>query len=342
MKRTSSYAGDRTFAFEKARYILDGTEKSDEARRKTAERVERTHKTITPERKERQENTMNEKTLAAKHLGEVAKKVDDLKQELYTKLSNAVKNNESVEKALQENKAELDELKVLSVKLSDLSKTISKHSSYAYNDLIMDLAKNVDPNFCAYADLSKNINAVVFTKCVRTMSLETKKTLQSRLEKAGLFAYKRGLNPLMRTALKYFPDYIHLMNVDDACVALALDPSKFKNLSTENKSIMFNSTTYLKRVLTKNNDLLLYLPYDYLDQLAKKDPSYVGRLIANDPNVLNNFYPAFFADHYRDMKYIFADVNKSKFKEVLKDWVWKFPELGTYFNINTNEETFNV
>ena len=321
--------------------ISQHTDRLDREKREREERIKNTIANMSEERKERQTTFKENRQNATKRIDELERLMPNLKQNLYTKLLNSAKNK-GVETAIKENQKEIEEFKSLADELLDLKKSLGKEASYEYNNLLSSLAVDVDPNFLLYIDFTNYFKANVLAKCVKGVTPENKVILQTKLEDAGLFDFKGEPNSLIRASLKYFPDYIHLMNVDDACIALIIDPSKFKRLSAENKSIMFNNTAYMKRILTKNDELFLYLPYDYLDVLVDKDPGFVGRLIAKNPSVLSNFYPGFFADHYKEIKYMFSDLNKTKLKEVFKDWVWKFPELGEYFGIQTDNATLGV
>lgn len=321
--------------------ISQHTAELDREKRKRQERINNTIANMSEERKERQTTFKENRQNATKRIDELERLIPNLKQSLFTKLLNSAKIK-GVETAVVENKKELDEFKALADELLALKKSLGKTPSYEYNNLLLSLSENVDPNFLLYIDFNKYFKSGVLAKCIKGLTPTNKVALQTKLEDAGLFDFKGEPNSLIRASLKYFPDYIHLMNVDDACIALIIDPSKFKRLSAENKSIMFNNVTYIKRVLTKNDELFLYLPYDYLDVLVDKDPGFVGRLIAKNPSVLSNFYPGFFADHYKEIKYMFSDLNKTKLKEVFKDWVWKFPELGEYFGIQTDSATLGV
>ena len=306
----------------------------EEKRGASLANAKETIKNTSEKRKYRQEQFNISKESALKRIAELETLVQKLHADLKLKLSTLSKEL-TVEQAVKAVKQEFDEFKKLSNELYDLKTLLGKSSNFEYNILLINLASDVNSEFLFYVDYTKSLIPGISSSSISALSNEKKKKLQQIIEESGLFSGK--LNKTILNIMKHFPDHINkLTDINDVCYSLIIDPSIFENVHPHVKRYLLEHTSYLKKIIYSNSNILLYLPNEYLDNLATQNPNYIGKMIVDNPDVLLQFYPAFFDErhHQKDMKYFFTSVKKKDIIEAIKPYLWKFPELADYFKLD--------
>ena len=195
-----------------------------------------------------------------------------------------------------------------------------------YDDIMRDLSK-VNPEFMLYCDPSTL--TTYYEPILHQMNKDQLKRLQTKLENAGMF--KTPFEGFMKVAIKYFPDYVTKMDIEDMTSALKREPSSFKHFKKSYPFVFETNTSILKNLAMYSPEILLYLPKNLLDILTENHSAIVGNAIVKCPQVLENFYPEFFRVH--NPKYVFSQQKKATVINAISEFKDKFPELKEYYKI---------
>lgn len=286
----------------------------------------RTKETTDRQMKSRQDKA--NKTARLKELNDI---ISVQSKELYEKLLSEAKSSD-VKTAMKKFSKELAEFK----KLSDEHYEIysARHSIIsAYGKLFKSLSFEL-PEFLLYTPTETFFG----TKLpMAQLSPKQRAELKVRLKSEGALSNEK----FKEKYYKFFSEYISKMdNFDDILFVLKHHPEKFVELNDPAKWMIENNVALLIKLVSLAPGTVEYMPYELIETIASEKPSVIGSAICRCPKVLNNIYPAFFNDF--DPKLIFAQKSKGEVKNIVEEFLTKFPELEIYLNTSVVYNYRNV